>query len=87
MGQPPPRGRYGMNWGQLSSGGTRDQGVLAVPTFDRASGRPTGCVLLSGTLKLDDLQSEGMRHILGDLITALDRLGPPPRGWWSAHEV
>jgi hypothetical protein len=79
--------RYGMNWGQMSSWDTRDQGVLAVPTFDRASGRPTGCVLLSGALKLDDLNSEGMRHILGDLITALDRLGPPPRGWWTAHEI
>ncbi|MFI1995303.1 hypothetical protein [Actinoplanes sp. NPDC020271] len=85
--QLPVPQRYGMNWGQLISAGTRAQGVLAVPTFERGSGLPTGCILLSGALKLDDLNSEGMRHVLGDLATALDRLGSPPRGWWTAHEL
>ncbi|GAA2911271.1 hypothetical protein [Actinoplanes cyaneus] len=78
--------RFNMNWGQLNSS-PREQVVLATPSFDRLSGETVGCLLLSGALKLDDLSSEGMERILKDLATAVDRLGPPPRGWWSAHEL
>jgi hypothetical protein len=78
--------RYGMNWGQLVSGGARDRWVLAAPTFHRGSGGAMGCVLLSGGLKADNMTVEGLRPVLEDLATALDRLGPPPRGWWAFHD-
>jgi len=76
--------RYGLKWGQLRSS-SRDQGMIASPTFDH-DGMATGCILISGPLKLPDLVDPLMRRILDDLATALSHVGSPPRGWWSAHE-
>jgi hypothetical protein len=76
--------RYGLKWGQLRRS-ANSKGMLASPTF-RMDGAPDGCILLSGTLKLSDLTTYEMRRILEDLATALDRVGPPPRGWWSYRE-
>jgi hypothetical protein len=81
----PAESRYGLTWGQLQHQTSRPDAMIASPTF-AASGDPTGCILLSGALKLPDLESEGTRRILEDLATSLDRLGSPPRGWWRAHE-
>ncbi|MGW6197291.1 hypothetical protein ACWF0M_14205 [Kribbella sp. NPDC055110] len=77
--------RFGMTWGHLQHQTSQPDGMVASPTFP-ASGRPNGCVLLSGPLKRPELESEGIRRILEDLATSLDRIGPPPRGWWRAHE-
>ncbi|GAB2572727.1 hypothetical protein [Kribbella endophytica] len=80
----PPEHRYGLSWGQLQQTAPHS-GMIASPTF-APSGRPNGCILISGELKGPDLESEATRRVLRDLAVALDRLGPPPRGWWSAHE-
>jgi hypothetical protein len=78
------RDRYGLSWGQLRRL-PRPEGVVASPTFD-FKGRPDGCVQVAGPLKLADLTSDAMRQVLDDLATVLDRLGPPPAGWWGTHE-
>jgi len=82
--QRSERDRYGLSWGQLRRSAQPD-GVVASPTF-AADGRPDGCIVISGPLKLRDLTSNDMRRTLDDLATVLDRLGPPPTGWWGAHE-
>jgi hypothetical protein len=76
--------RYGLKWGQLRRS-ANSRGMLASPTFG-VDGAPDGCILLSGALKLSDLTTYEMRRMLEDLATALDRIGPPPRGWWSYRE-
>ncbi|WP_143466013.1 hypothetical protein [Kribbella sp. ALI-6-A] len=82
----PAHERFNMSWGQLQSHTAPPEGMIANPTFAGADGEPYGCVLISGALKLPDLESEGTRRILGELASALEQIGPPPRGWWSAHE-
>jgi len=82
--QRTPAKRYGLTWGQLRRS-TQADGVVASPTFDR-DGRPDGCILVSGPLKTPDLVSDDLRQALDDLATVLDKLGPPPSGWWSTHE-
>jgi hypothetical protein len=77
--------RYGLSWGQLRSS-LRADGMVASPTFSTANGDPDGCILVSGSLNLTELKSDKTRRVLDDLATVLDRLGPPPPGWWSAHE-
>ncbi len=76
--------RYGLSWGQLRRSDQPD-GVVASPTF-ALSGRPDGCILLSGPLKLADLTGDEMRRTLDELAAALDQLGSPPMGWWSTHD-
>lgn len=79
----PDRDRYGLSWGQLRRS-AQPEGVLASPTFAE-SGRPDGCLLLCGPLSLPELSGEDMRRLLDDLAAVIDRLGPPPTGWWGAH--
>lgn len=80
----PARARYGLTWGQLRRS-ARPEGMVASPTFD-ATGRPDGCILVSGPVKMPDLTSDNMRQTLDDFATVIDCLGPPPPGWWGAHE-
>jgi hypothetical protein len=80
------RQRYGLNWGQLRrSAAAAPGGVVASPTFD-VDGRPDGCIVISGPLKATDLIDDEMRRTLDDVAGSLDRVGPPPRGWWAARE-
>lgn len=76
--------RYGLSWGQLRRSAQLD-GVVASPTF-APSGKPDGCLSLSGPLKLVDLEGRELRRTLDELAAALDQLGPPPMGWWGAHD-
>jgi hypothetical protein len=80
----PTEKRYGLSWGQLRRS-LQPPGIVAVPTFD-PRGRPNGCIMISGPLKLNDLKNEAMQEALEGSVTALDRLGSPPPGWWNAHE-
>jgi hypothetical protein len=79
-----PDSRYGLTWGQLRRS-HQPEGVVASPTFD-VRGKPDGCILLTGPLKEHDLCGDEMRRTLDDLATVLDLIGPPPPGWWGAHE-
>ena len=81
--QRPARARYGLTWGQLRRA-AQPEGMVAAPTFD-AAGRPDGCLLVSGPVKMPDLVSDNMRQTLDDFATVIDCLGPPPSGWWGAH--
>ncbi|TCC22762.1 hypothetical protein [Kribbella speibonae] len=78
------RDRFGMAWGQLRRS-VPVLGLIASPTFD-ADGKPVGCVVLSGPLKLPDLSDADVLSSLDDCSVTLDRIGPPPRGWWARHE-
>jgi hypothetical protein len=80
----PARERYGLSWGQLRRS-AQPEGVVASPTF-APDGRPNGCILVSGPLKLSDLTKGDIRQVLDDLATVLDRLGAPPAGWWGTHD-
>ncbi|MEU7615910.1 hypothetical protein AB0B27_07400 [Micromonospora rifamycinica] len=82
--QREPRHRYGLSWGQLRRSDQPD-GVVASPTF-ALDGQPDGCIVVSGSLKRVDLLGDEVRRTLDDLATVLDRLGPPPKGWWGAHD-
>jgi hypothetical protein len=75
--------RYGLSWGQLRRS-EQPEGMLASPTFG-VDGQPNGCILLSGPLKLPDMQNDELRLTLDDVATILDLLGAPPRGWWGTH--
>ncbi|WP_328329966.1 hypothetical protein OHA70_07500 [Kribbella sp. NBC_00382] len=77
--------RFGLSWGEVRSS-LRADGMVASPTFASANGKPDGCILVSGILNLAELKSDETRRVLDDLATVLDRLGPPPPGWWSAYE-
>ncbi|WP_425900126.1 hypothetical protein [Micromonospora arida] len=77
------RDRYGLNWGQLRRS-PQPEGVLAAPTFSH-DGQPNGCILVSGRIKLSDLEGDDMADVVNDLTTVLDVLGSPPAGWWGAH--
>ena len=79
-----PRARYGLTWGQLRRF-PAEEGIIASPTFN-ANGKPDGCILVCSPLKLSALSSDAMRQILDNCAAALDRLGPPPNGWWRHHE-
>lgn len=76
--------RYGLSWGQLRRS-AQPEGMMASPTF-AFDGQADGCILLGGPLKMQDMTSDDMRRMLDDLATVLDVLGPPPPGWWGAHE-
>lgn len=76
--------RYGLSWGQLQAS-PRPEGMIASPTFAPISGKPNGCIVLSGTIKLPDLDNVELRQALDGCATVLDRVGRPPKGWWSAH--
>ncbi|GAB3896810.1 hypothetical protein [Microbispora bryophytorum] len=82
--QRDERDRFGLSWGQLRRS-AQPEGIVASPTF-APNGQPDGCILLSGPFKLSDLTSDEIQRTLDDLATVLDRLGPPPTGWWGAHE-
>jgi hypothetical protein len=77
--------RYRLTWGELRRA-AQDPGLLATATFS-GDGKPDGCILLSGPLKSSDLTTPQMQRILADLAAALEAAGPPPRGWWRAHEL
>lgn len=77
--------RYRLTWGQLRRS-AQDLGLLASATFN-GDGEPDGCILFSGPLKSSDLTTPEMQRILADLASALEAVGPPPRGWWRAHEL
>jgi hypothetical protein len=78
--------RYGLNWGQMRrSASAAPGGVVASPTFN-ADGEVDGVIIITGPLKMADLAAEPMRRTLDDVAGTLDRLGPPPRGWWAANE-
>ncbi|GIG93053.1 hypothetical protein [Plantactinospora endophytica] len=76
--------RFGLDWGQLRRS-AQPEGIVASPTF-APDGRPNGCILVTGPFKEQDLTSDETRNALDDLATTLDILGPPPPGWWGAHE-
>lgn len=75
--------RYGLRWGELRRS-AKPEGVVACPTFD-GRGRVDGCIVLSGPLTMPELTGEQVLTVLDDAATALDKAGPPPRGWWTAH--
>jgi hypothetical protein len=75
--------RYGFEWGQLMRS-WRPDAIIASPTFN-LKGRPDGCILIAGPLKRTDLDSDEIRSILNDFATVIDKIGPPPKGWWKMH--
>ncbi|MGX7827850.1 hypothetical protein ACTG9Q_22460 [Actinokineospora sp. 24-640] len=75
------RDRYGLNWGELMRS-ERPLGLVANPVFD-PQGKPSGCVVVSGPMKLTELSGHEMRQILSDAATEIQLMGPAPRGWWS----
>ncbi|MFG1715483.1 hypothetical protein [Micromonospora sp. NPDC049203] len=77
------RERYGLTWGQLRRSPQPD-GLIASPTF-ALNGNPSGCIVVSGPLKVVDLAGDSVRRTLDELATVLDQLGSPPRGWWGSH--
>ncbi|GIE96183.1 hypothetical protein Ari01nite_36480 [Paractinoplanes rishiriensis] len=80
----PARQRYGLTWGQLRRSPPED-GMVASPTYG-PDGKPVGCILVCSPLKRATLGSDAMRQILDQCAATLDRLGPPPKGWWRRHE-
>ncbi|MFC3735506.1 hypothetical protein [Paractinoplanes deccanensis] len=82
--QRDPIQRYGLSWGQLRRSAGPD-GIVASPTF-APNGRADGCLVISGPMKAADLVTEPIGQIIDSLATSVDRIGPPPPGWWSAHE-
>jgi hypothetical protein len=78
------RDRFGLSWGQLRRS-PPEAGMVASPTYD-AGGRPEGCILVCSPLRLSTLRSDAMRQILDQCAATLDRLGPPPKGWWRRNE-
>jgi hypothetical protein len=85
-----PERRYNMNWGQLQRNwgqlqrSPRLDGMAASPVFN-VDGRTIGCVVVSGPLKVSDLESEAMRKVFSDIAATLDELGAPPSGWRRMH--
>lgn len=80
----PAAQRYGLAFGQLQR--TRP-GELAIasPTC-RPDGKPDGCLLISGNLKVEDDQTRRkVRETLGSFSGAMDDIGRPPAGWWSVN--
>ena len=78
--------RYGLSWGQLRRS-IKAEGVVAFPTFDASGDLANGCILLSGAVKLEPSSVEKIQDILESTATSLDKAGPPPRGWWAAHDT
>jgi len=76
--------RYKLNWGQLQVS-PRLEGMVASPVFDKRN-RPVGCILIGGSLKLDQLNDGMMALVFADLAGSLLKLGAPPSGWWRMHE-
>jgi len=76
--------RYGLSWGQLRSS-LKPESMIASPVFNSDDGNIRGCILISGAIKRPVLTGRPLRQILDEVATAIDRLGPPPRGWWNSH--
>ncbi|WP_191296782.1 hypothetical protein [Lentzea cavernae] len=75
------RKRYGLSWGELM-GSERPLGMVANPVFG-PQGAPSGCLVVTGPMKLNELSGNEMRQILSDAATEIQLMGPAPRGWWS----